>query len=105
METSQLSQLPDYNVTVFNMIEDERGSYDMLEVACPRCQATFWVGRIWAVIRAVTGRDDDPPSYPHGRPCPHCSRASAIPEDLRVYDRPDDKPKPKARYIVRRKRS
>lgn len=84
METSTHSQLPEYNVSRFHL-DDDTGSYDMFKVVCPRkgCGGEFWVRPSWALLQPVLGREDDPPAYPVGRNCPHCSRVSAIPEGLR----------------------
>jgi hypothetical protein len=105
MDTSPLSQLPEFEVTVFH-IQEPRGSWDMLQVRCPRshCHAEFWVQRKWGIIRPVTGREDDPPALPVGRNCPHCSRVSAIPKPYRIKWGPHRTTQPKRR-VVRRRRS
>lgn len=100
METSTATQLPDFEVTRFH-IDELEGSYDMLEVRCPRCRFRFWVGLAWRVLRPVEGASDKPPAYPFGRPCPGCCATSAIPEEWREFP---INPKPRRR-IVRRRRS
>jgi hypothetical protein len=95
--------LPQFEVELFNM-QDPDGSYDMLAVRCPRtgCRTRFWVQLKWRVLRPVKYADHEPPAYPYGRPCPHCSAAGAIPPEWRVYPTTTN---PKPRRIVRRRRS
>lgn len=102
METSFESQLDDFEVETFHIAEPA-GSYDMLQVRCPRlgCKAEFWVRRTWGIIRPVEGRPDDPPAYPVGRNCPDCGKVSRIPEAFRIRFEPPIKNK---RRIVRRRR-
>jgi hypothetical protein len=59
-----------FEVARFHIHEPE-GSYDMLEIRCPRkdCRARFWVGLAWALL--------DPPAQ--GRNCVWCGFCSAIP--------------------------
>lgn len=101
MDTSLESQLKPFAVERFH-IDEPAGSYDMLQVRCPRCRAEFWVRLKWRVIYAVTGRDDDPPAYPVGRNCPECSKVSMIPEEWREIVHST---RPTKRRIVRRRRS
>jgi hypothetical protein len=101
METSTDSQLPDFEVARFH-IDDPTGSYDMLEVRCPRCGTRFWVPLKWRVLRFVAGRDDDPPALPVGRNCPDCCAVSAIPEAWRERYEPT-KHRPR-RVVYRRRR-
>jgi hypothetical protein len=101
METSTASQLPDFEVVRFH-IDDPTGSYDMLEVRCPRCGTRFWVPLKWRVLREVAGASDKPPAVPVGRNCPDCCCVSAIPEEWRVLPTPT---KPKRRVVYRRRRN
>ena len=103
METSTESQLPEFEVERFH-IDEPAGSYDMLQVRCPRCRAEFWVRLTWRVLRPVMGASDKPPAYPFGRNCPECCRAAAIPEQWRVVEE-EAAPKSKTRRVVRRRRS
>jgi hypothetical protein len=77
--------LPEFTVKRFH-IDAAEGSYDMLEVTCPRtgCGRTHWVAASWCAVRYVQGREGEPAARVVGRPCPWCSAASAIPEALRV---------------------
>lgn len=101
METSHQTQLKPFEVEAFDL-NDENGARDMLKVVCPRtmCGYDHWVPRHWGVVREVIGRDMDPPARVVGRPCPHCSRASLIPEEFRIY--PAEQ-KPKGRVVKRRR--
>ena len=108
---SQRDQLPVYGVKRFH-IDEPAGSYDMLEVKCPRkgCGLAHWVVGSWLAPREVQGRDDDAPAIVTGRPCPYCSKAASIPEELRIepvwLPEPEPEPaKPKRRTVKRRKRS
>jgi hypothetical protein len=104
METSFHSQLPPYEVQRFH-IQDPSGSYDMLEIRCPRkgCPAPrFWVGLGWRVIRPVDGASDKPPAHPVGRTCPACGKASAIPPEWRTYEA--EIVATRRRLVVRRKK-
>lgn len=51
METSEHSQLPEFEVKLFH-IDEPAGSYDMLEVRCTRtgCGQDHWVGLAWRVF-------------------------------------------------------
>lgn len=103
METSRDHQVPDFQITPFHLHEDGVGSYDMLQVRCPRpkCPSPeFWVRRTWAVIRPYQGRADDPPAFVIGRNCPSCSRVSLIPEEHRIKF----EPKRRKRVVRVRKR-
>lgn len=106
METSTASTLPEFVVTRFH-IQEPAGSYDMLQVKCPRsgCHAEFWVKPTWGIIRPVTGVEGEPPALPVGRNCPHCSRVSAIPKPFRIKWGPHRTTNPKPRRVVRRRRS
>lgn len=77
--------LPPFSVVPYHLDTDQ-GSFDMLKVKCPRkqCGREFWVGRVWGVIGLTIGRTDDPPARVVGRPCPYCSRASAIPDEYQI---------------------
>jgi len=93
------SQLPEFVVTRFH-IQEPAGSYDMLEVRCPRAgcvDPTFWIRPAWLEIRPTLSLPDGEPAYPVGRNCPSCGRVAAVPEALRFIARPR-----KARRIVRR---
>lgn len=85
METSPASQLPTFRVERFH-IDEPKGSYDMLEVTCPRpgCGLAHWVVGGWTGIQPVEGRPEDPPAKVFGRACPYCFRASAVPPELRT---------------------
>lgn len=100
METSKHRQLPEFEVKRFH-INEPGGSYDMLEVRCSRtgCGLSHWVQGGWAVLREVAGRPEDPPALIIGRPCPYCSRVSAIPEAVRVLPNAA-----KPRRVVRRRK-
>jgi hypothetical protein len=100
--TSQASQLPVFEATRFE-INDEDGSHTMLRVVCPRkaCGGILWVPLTWGVIREVVGRSGDLPARPTGRPCPHCAKASHIPEEFRIYP---EAPKKKKIVKLRRKK-
>ena len=91
--------LPNYEVERFH-IDEPGGSYDMYQVRCPRsgCGAPFWVPLSWRALREVEGASGLPPARVYGRPCPHCSRAAAIPPELRLA------PATKPRRVVRRKK-
>lgn len=108
MKTSEASQLPEYKVEEFTMYW-KQGSFTMLEITCPRCGVEFWARTTWRMIYNVvyTTEKGKAPARPHGRSCPYCFAASAIPEEWRVYtnkERPKAEP-PKPRRIVRRRRS
>jgi hypothetical protein len=62
-------QIPEYKVERFHINESE-GSYDMLQVTCPRsgCGLDFWVRLMWR--RSSPYRT---------RPCPHCFKVSRVP--------------------------
>lgn len=94
----QSEQLPAYSAERYH-VDDEDGSHDMFRVVCPRrgCEGVFWVEPRWTVLRAEQGSSLLPAAFPYGRPCPYCSRASAIPEELR-------RRAPTTGRIVRRKR-
>lgn len=98
METSRESQLPVWEVTTFH-IQEPAGSYDMLQIICPRCSAEAWVRRSWCALTRVKGRDEDPPALVFGRVCPSCAMTSAVPEGLRIVP-PSEAPR---RRIVRRR--
>lgn len=90
METSEHSQLPEWKTTLFHLDSIE-GSYDMLEVTCPRsdCEKVFWVRPVWAYPRY---------SKYLTRPCPWCFKTAWL---------PGCKPggSPPKRKVVRRKKS
>lgn len=70
MNTSDNSQLPEYGAKLFH-IQEPAGSYDMLEVRCPRagCRGTFWVKPgAWQRRTGV-----------QTAACPYCFRASWLP--------------------------
>lgn len=92
--------LPNYTVTRFHIDEPE-GSYDMYEVKCPRsgCGSSHWVPLSWRALREVEGAFGKPPARVYGRPCPHCSKASAIPPELRLAPS-----QPAKRRVVKRKK-
>lgn len=104
METSEHSQLPEFEVKLFH-IDEPAGSYDMLEVRCTRtgCGQDHWVGLAWRVLHEVAGRPDELPALIVGRPCPYCSRVSAIPEAWRVFPSAV-KQSPKRKRVVRRRK-
>lgn len=105
METSSVSQLPEFEAKLFH-IDEPAGAYDMLEVRCPRkgCGEEFWVKRVWGQLREVSGRSDMPPAVPVGRNCPHCGRVSAIPTEYRLAP-PSQLPINDRRRVVKRKKS
>lgn len=99
--------LPPFKVAPY-WVDTSDGSFDMLRVTCPRtgCKREFWVGRVWGLIVYVTGRTDDPDARVVGRPCPYCSRASAVPEPFQIDPRAAlaaREPKTKRRIVRRRK--
>lgn len=65
-------------------VNDENGSHDMFEVTCPRkeCGQVHWVPTRWAVLQPVSGAGGQV-TFTIGRPCPHCSRAALIPQEIR----------------------
>jgi hypothetical protein len=101
METSSDSTLPLFKVAEF-FIDEPKGSYTMLEVTCPRCEATMWVGLRWRVLSAILGASDKPPAYVFGRMCTNCFKTSAIPPEWRVVESTTNR---KSRRVVRRRRS
>ena len=91
-EQDHASTVPEFAVKRFH-IDAEDGSYDMLEVACPRrdCGKSFWVRGSWTA--PVEGRVNT-------RPCPWCFRVSWLPGL-----KPTPQPEPgRGRRVVKRKR-
>jgi hypothetical protein len=82
-------------------VDEADGSTSMYVVTCPRkeCGREFWVPLSWAVLTWVD-RDLEGRLFITGRPCPHCSMASAIPEGVRVT--PSE---PRSPRVVRRRRA
>lgn len=75
----------------------DTGSYSMYIVHCRRCGEEFWVKLKWAVLRPVEGAAGQL-QVPLGRPCPHCSKVSEVPEDIRrIILRP--------RRVIRRRKA
>lgn len=83
METSRDTQLPEFKVERFHF-DGSEGSYDMLQITCPRCGGEFWVKGSWVRLRQATGRDGEPLVWVFGRNCPYCPKVSAIPSKLRI---------------------
>ena len=69
METSKESTLKPFKVARFE-IDEERGSYTMLEVTCPwrKCRRSFWVRLSWRTS-----------SEYKTRPCPYCFKTAIMP--------------------------
>jgi uncharacterized Zn finger protein (UPF0148 family) len=49
-------------------VDDDKGSFDMLKVRCPRCRLTFWVLGLWLHRRGGTAC------------CPYCGRRGSKPK-------------------------
>lgn len=87
-------------------VNETTGSYSLYLVTCPRktCGGEFWVPINWARLRSVEGANGQR-AIVTGRPCPHCSRASHIPADIRIEPALPSEPEPAPkRRTVRIKR-
>lgn len=100
METSNISQLPEFTAERYH-IDDDTGSFDLLKVRCERCENNFWVQLKWKVI-AEEGAASDGKGH-RTRPCPYCFRTSWLPGE-----HPDQQTlfvAPVKRRVVKRRKS
>lgn len=83
-------------------IDTADGTASWYALTCPRpsCGGEFWVPLYWAVLKWTETDEAQGRLFITGRPCPHCSRAAAIPEEIRVT--PSEPRKPR---VVRRRRA
>lgn len=87
------STVPEFLATRFHL-DTAEGSYDMLEVACPRtdCKRSFWVSGSWKA--PVEGRVNT-------RPCPWCFKVSWLPGQKPVEP---GQPAARGRRVVKRRK-
>jgi hypothetical protein len=102
METSEKSQLPEFEAERYHL-DDDDGSHDLLKVRCERCGSRFWVTLKWKVV-AQEGSATDGRGH-RTRPCPYCFKVSWLPGESPDSREPALFKPERPKRVVKRRRS